>query len=192
MRLWGNASSPLFLLLSQNVHKFPAYSELNSFNKLLQTWRIICWRYGMLKNDKFSFDSVNKSTKTSVISLPNCHIITGMGGGVKLHSFLTSSRTQCWRSESVSRRTCPNWRSPYTHCIGGWLYPKAVVNVMAKWKISKALTMNRIAVIQYYNFTIEKIEDSDSVIAQLYVLWHVDLLLGNDREISSYTIAVAK
>jgi hypothetical protein len=25
-----------------------------------------------------------------------------------------------------------------------------------------------------------------------YILWHVDPLLGNDHEISSYTIAVAK
>jgi hypothetical protein len=25
-----------------------------------------------------------------------------------------------------------------------------------------------------------------------YILWHVDPLLGNDREISSYTTAIAK
>jgi hypothetical protein len=61
---------------------------------------------------------------------------TYLGVEVQLHSFLTSALDGDEWSASRLVRFIPTERAPGTHCIGGWVDPRAVLDAVVKRKIA--------------------------------------------------------
>jgi hypothetical protein len=82
---------------------------------------------------------VRKKVKSS-LCLAKYHAMKRCGGPeVYLHALLTSALDGGEWSESRPDRFIPRERVPGTHWIGGWLGPRAGLDVMVKRKKSQPL-----------------------------------------------------
>jgi hypothetical protein len=77
------------------------------------------------------------SMQQGLTSCPNtCHEGTWGGGRYSSYSFLTSALDGGQWSLSCPRCTLAPWKGPpSTHCVGGWVGPRAGLDTQARGKI---------------------------------------------------------